>query len=164
MLKPLDLDGILSRVGRHSQALAAQKEVTVLVEPLAHLEVSGDEGELDRVFSNLMDNALKFTPAKGRVTLSLRTEVGEGVEAGLRFAAARVQDTGLGIPAEDLPYVFDPYHQAPAGRTQGGFGLGLAIVARIVAEHGGRIRAQSQLGVGTEFSVLLPLEAAPPPG
>lgn len=167
VLKPVELDGLLSRVGHASQALAAQKEVTVLVEPLAHLEVAGDEGQLDRVFSNLMDNALKFTPPNGRITLSLGTEVGEGVESGLRFAAARVQDTGLGIPPEDLPYVFDAYHQAPEGREKGGFGLGLAIVARIVAEHGGRIRTQSQLGVGTEFRVLLPLmtgQAAASPG
>lgn len=156
-LKPVDLGGLLSRVGRQSQTLAAEKEVTVLVKPLAPLEVEGDEGQLERVFSNLMDNALKFTPAKGRVTLSLRTEAGEGVEEGLRFAATRVHDTGLGIPPEDLPFVFDPYHQANSGRARGGLGLGLAIVARIVADHGGRIRMQSQLGVGTEFSVLLPL-------
>ncbi len=164
VLEPVDLGGLLSRVGRQSQSLAAQKAVTVLVKPLAHLEVSGDEGQLERAFSNLMDNALKFTPPKGLVTVSLRTELGEGVESGLRFAAARVQDTGLGIPPEDLPFVFDPYHQASSGREQGGFGLCLAIVARIVAEHGGRIRTHSQVGVGTEFRVLLPLRATPPPG
>jgi signal transduction histidine kinase len=154
----VELGALLERVTRLSERLGASKGVAVRFHPpQGPLSIEGDDPQLDRVFTNLLDNALKFTPANGSVTVSLGVEPGEGVEAGLRFGAVRVVDTGPGIPPEDLPFVFDAYHQATAGKKQGGFGLGLAIVARIVSQHRGRIRTHSQLGVGTEFRVLLPL-------
>src|SRR5262249_47828084 len=119
--------------------------------------VLGDPEQLDRVLSNLLDNALKYTPKGGTVYVSTATESGSGVERGLEFVALSVTDTGPGIPAEDLPYVFDPYCQRESKQHSGSVGLGLAIVQRLVAGHSGRVRVYSQLGVGTTFRVLLPL-------
>ncbi|MFZ5896715.1 MAG: hybrid sensor histidine kinase/response regulator [Myxococcota bacterium] len=124
---------------------------------LAALDVNVDPEKLDRILSNLLDNALKFTPAGGHINVHVDREHGHGVEAGLEFAAITVTDTGPGIPAEDLPYVFDPYRQRSDAKAKGGVGLGLSIVQRLVAGHGGRLRVFSCVGVGTEFRVLLPL-------
>jgi two-component system sensor histidine kinase/response regulator len=119
--------------------------------------LTGDRSKLDRVLHNLLGNAIKFTPRGGAVKLEAALEFGSGVEAGLRFLRLGIIDTGRGIPAEQLPFIFDPFRQAEPGDAQRGFGLGLAIVQRLVAAHQGQIRAQSQPGFGTNFTVLLPL-------
>lgn len=116
----------------------------------------GDRSKLDRVLHNLLGNAIKFTPKGGAVKLEAALEFGAGVEAGLRFFRISVIDTGRGIPAEQLPFIFDPFRQSESGDIHRGFGLGLAIVQRLVAAHHGQIRAQSQLGFGSHFTVLLP--------
>lgn len=117
----------------------------------------GDRGKLDRVLHNLLGNAIKFTPRGGAVRLEAAIEFGSGVEAGLRFLRISIIDTGRGIPPEHLPFIFDPFRQAESGDAQRGFGLGLAIVQRLVAAHQGQIHAQSQPGFGSSFTVLLPL-------
>lgn len=116
----------------------------------------GDRGKLDRVLHNLLANACKFTPRGGAVRLEAGLEYGSGVEAGLTFLRIRILDTGRGIPAEELPFIFDPFRQVERRDARHGFGLGLAIVQRLVAAHRGEIRAQSQVGFGTSFTVLLP--------
>ncbi len=78
------------------------------------------------------------------------------MEAGLRFLRLSVMDTGRGIPAGDLPYIFDPFRQSERSDASQGVGLGLAIVQRLVAAHNGQIRAQSQVGFGSSFCILLP--------
>jgi len=118
--------------------------------------ITGDRSKLDRVLHNLLSNAIKFTPRGGAVKLEAAMEFGAGVEAGLRFLRIAVIDTGRGIPAEQLPFIFDPFRQSEPGDAHRGFGLGLAIVQRLVAAHHGQIRAQSQLGFGSNFTVLLP--------
>jgi len=118
--------------------------------------ILGDRGKLDRVLHNLLGNALKFTPKGGAVKLEAGLEFGGGVEAGLRFLRICIIDTGRGIPAEQLPFIFDPFRQSEPGDAHRGFGLGLAIVQRLVAAHHGQIRAQSQVGFGSSFTVLLP--------
>jgi len=118
--------------------------------------ITGDRGKLDRVMHNLLSNALKFTPRSGAVKLEAAVEFGSGVEAGLRFLRIGIIDTGRGIPAEQLPFIFDPFRQSEPGDAHRGFGLGLAIVQRLVAAHHGQIRAQSQVGFGSNFTVLLP--------
>jgi two-component system sensor histidine kinase/response regulator len=119
--------------------------------------IRGDRGKLDRVLHNLLSNAIKFTPRGGAVKLEASMEFGAGVEAGLRFLRIGIIDTGRGIPADQLPFIFDPFRQTEPGDAHRGFGLGLAIVQRLIAAHQGQIRAQSQPGFGTSFSVLLPL-------
>jgi len=124
--------------------------------PEALPPISGDRSKLDRVLHNLLSNALKFTPRGGAVKLEAAVEFGAGVEAGLRFLRIGIIDTGRGIPAEQLPFIFDPFRQSEPGDAHRGFGLGLAIVQRLVAAHHGQIRAQSQVGFGSNFTVLLP--------
>jgi len=119
-------------------------------------ELQGDLGKLDRVLHNLLDNALKFTPRGGAIRLEASLDYGAGVEAGLRFLRISIVDTGRGIPAEELPFIFDPFRQVERRDRGQGFGLGLAIVQRLVAAHRGQIRAQSQMGFGTSFTVRLP--------
>jgi signal transduction histidine kinase len=114
----------------------------------------GDEDRLLRVVVNLVGNAVKFTPHGGAVTLGL-ADLGGEIEI-------VVEDTGIGIPATDLPRIFDPYKQAHRGR--GGSGLGLAIVKGLVEAHGGRIEVDSEEGRGSRFLVRLPRDGAPPVG
>lgn len=118
--------------------------------------IVGDESQLNRVLANLVDNAVKFTPKGGAIRLEAGIEFGAGVEAGLRFLKISVIDTGRGIPAEKLPYIFDPFRQVHKSDAPMGFGLGLAITQRLVSAHRGQIRVRSQVGVGTAFQVLLP--------
>jgi signal transduction histidine kinase len=111
----------------------------------------GDEERLVQVFVNLVANAVRFTPKGGRITVRL-ADAGPEVEA-------QVEDTGIGIPAEALPRVFDSYRQAH--RQRGGTGLGLAVARGLVEAHGGRITVESREGKGSRFSVLLPRLEAP---
>jgi signal transduction histidine kinase len=114
--------------------------------------VNGDRDRLKQVFINLVANALQYTPQGGEVFLSLQ-KIGE---------QARVicRDTGPGIPAEDLPHIFERFYRAEKSRTRRettGFGLGLSIANWIVERHGGRIEVNSQEGKGTTFAIWLPL-------
>ncbi len=118
--------------------------------------ISADRPQLERVLSNLLSNAVKFTPRGGTITLEARAIAGTGVEQGLTLLRISVTDTGEGIPAEAIPYLFDPYRQADSSRRRAGVGLGLAIVKRIVAAHGGNVSVRSQVGVGSTFTIILP--------
>lgn len=114
--------------------------------------IIGDGDRLGQAFSNLVDNALKFTPSNGRVLLSAQ-EAGAGIEVS-------VADTGSGVPNEALPRLFDRFYQADPSRAGGGHrgaGLGLAIAKEIVEAHGGKIGVRSQVGIGTTFTIHLPL-------
>jgi two-component system, sensor histidine kinase and response regulator len=153
----VDLNALVERVVRLHQHVACQRGIELGCSSTATHYLDGAPEALERVFSNLIANALKFTQAAGRVALRLYGQAGEGVESGLCFACVAVADSGPGIPPEELPFVFDPYHQGRLSEGAGGVGLGLAIVARIVAAHGGRVRVFSQLGVGTEFRVMFPI-------
>jgi signal transduction histidine kinase len=107
---------------------------------------NGDEERLHQLVVNLGANAIRFTPRGGRVVVRL-------IDADAELEL-QVEDTGVGIPADALPYIFDAYRQAH--RERGGTGLGLAIVRGIVDAHGGRVTAESQEGKGSRFTVLLP--------
>ncbi len=147
----------LTQMGELWAARAAREGLSFQADVPPQLPlVSGDRHQLDRVFQNLLDNAFKFTPRGGAVKLEAGLEFGAGVEAGLRFLRVSVIDTGRGIPAEQLPFVFDPFRQADRADARQGFGLGLAIVQRLVAAHHGQIRAQSQPGFGSSFTVRVP--------
>ncbi|OYT72021.1 MAG: hypothetical protein CFK52_06570 [Chloracidobacterium sp. CP2_5A] len=120
----------------------------------------GDAPKLERAFNNLLLNALKFTPPGGSITLNVSIINGSGVNIGRDFVEISILDTGVGIPPEDLPYIFDAYRQSRNNRTGVGFGLGLAIVKSVIAAHGGDVRVESQIGIGTQFSIQLPIAAA----
>jgi signal transduction histidine kinase len=132
-------------------ALAAVRRITLAASTEGPLpRVLADRDRIAQVFSNLIGNALKFTPAGGRVTV-LAWPANDSV----RFA---VQDTGTGIAAEDRPRVFDRFWQA-AEKARSGTGLGLSIAKAIVEGHGGRIGVDSAPGLGSRFSFCVPLAA-----
>lgn len=138
-------------------AIAKQIALDTFVEGPAQ-QVIGDPSRLHQVLWNLLSNAIKFTPAGGRIAVRLAHEDGH--------ALATVEDSGSGIDAAFLPYVFDRFRQADASTTRvhGGLGIGLSIVRQLVELHGGTVAASSRgAGQGATFSVRLPLaaEAAP---
>lgn len=121
----------------------------------AALEIEADPDRLAQVIGNLVANALRHTPAGGAVTLS--------AQAGPERVRLVVKDTGAGIAAEDLPFIFDRFWRGDPARTRqegAGSGLGLAIARRLVELHGGTIRAESQVGAGTTFIIELPRAGA----
>lgn len=118
---------------------------------LAEVRVDGDAVRLRQIVTNQLTNALKFVPAGGTVTVTLRQEDG--------WAELRVADTGPGIPAEDLPRVFDRFFRSRAARADGS-GIGLAVAAELTAAHGGAITVDSEVGHGTTFTTRLPMRAA----
>ena len=133
--------------------MALQKQIHVGVQTgLSEAEMDGDPARLQQVFSNLFSNAIKFTPSGGSVRVTL-TSTGE-------CQTITVTDTGEGISAEFLPFVFDRYRQADRTARRGGLGLGLTIARHIVELHGGTIKAESRgRGEGATFIVQLPLRA-----
>jgi len=107
-----------------------------------------DSNKLRRVFSNLLDNAIKFSKDKGIITVSTHATPDEVI--------VEVKDEGIGIDQNELPYVFDSFHRGRGAEQKEGFGLGLASVKAIVEGHGGRITVESELGRGSMFSIFLP--------
>lgn len=143
--------GLLEGVARayRPQALARQIDLAVQAAPdLPLVEVDADR--MAQVFGNLISNALRYTPATGRITLSAQAHEGE-----VRLA---VQDSGPGIGPEDLAHIFERFYRSDKSRQreEGGSGLGLAIARSIVEGHGGRLWAESTLGEGTTFHISLP--------
>lgn len=137
---------------------ASQKNIKIdfqVKDPLP--VIFADASKLERVFSNLLSNAIKFTPNNGQILVKVWVEKGIGVEAGLTLMHISITDTGEGIALEELPYIFEPYRQARSSNKRSGVGLGLAIVKRIIAAHSGNILVNSQPGVGTCFTVTLPM-------
>jgi heavy metal sensor kinase len=134
------------------RALAETKQISFLEElPQSPLWIEGDANSLRRLFLILLDNAVKFTPPQGRITVSLRS--GDGC------ALAEVRDTGIGIAADDLPHIFERFFRADRARSRetGGAGLGLSIGQWIAEAHGGSISALSRPGEGSVFQVRIPL-------
>lgn len=111
--------------------------------------IQADLHQLNRVFANLLDNAVKFSRKKGTITLSARKGRGEVV--------VTVQDEGTGISKEELPHIFEAFHRGKVGNSVKGFGLGLASVKAIVEAHGGRVQVESEPGKGSRFMVMLPV-------
>jgi PAS domain S-box-containing protein len=152
----LDLRDVVSQALESQALLITSKEQQVQVcLPGSPVVVTGDPVRLQQVLGNLLNNASKYTPARGSVRVALGTE---GAEAHLS-----IQDTGAGIPPDRLEDVFDLFVQAnpTLARTEGGLGVGLTLVRRVIELHQGRVKGHSEgLGKGSEFSVHLPLAAA----
>ncbi len=150
-MKPVELDTLLLEVFQEMRVLAGGK-VRLRMGDIDQAMVKGDRDRLKQVFLNLVGNAIQYTPHGGEVLFSM-ARVGEQVRV-------IVRDTGPGIPAADLPFIFERFYRAEKSRTRGktsGFGLGLSIAQWIVENHGGSVEVESKEGVGTTFAVWLPL-------
>jgi signal transduction histidine kinase len=115
--------------------------------------VEGDRASIKQVVVNLLDNAIKYTPRGGAISLNVQARGGKAV--------LEVGDTGMGIPSDALPHVFERFFRVDKARSReaGGAGLGLAIVKSICAAHGGKVEVESAEGKGSRFRVELPLAA-----
>ncbi len=131
--------------------LAEDKHIEVAIAATAPVRVTGDAARLKQVVVNLLDNAIKYTPEGGKISVAIS-------EAAQR-ACLTVSDTGIGIPADALPHVFERFYRADKARSreQGGAGLGLSIVRSIVLAHGGSVEIQNNPQAGTSLRVYLPL-------
>jgi heavy metal sensor kinase len=151
-LTPVDLHAVVASVVDTLQPLAATKELQVKLRCAeeASIFVAGDEGRLRQVFINLLDNAFKYTPEGGSVSIYIARQDGSGT--------VTVTDTGIGIAQEHLPRVFERFYRLDKARTRaaGGTGLGLSIARSIVTAHGGTIEIASSLGKGSTCTVTLP--------
>jgi signal transduction histidine kinase len=138
-----------SAVSMHSeQASRGDVELRLLAEP-EQITINADERRLRQIVFNLVSNAVKFTPADGRVDVSARLEDGQ--------VEIAVADTGPGIAADDLETIFEEFEQAGDGRQADGTGLGLPLSRKLVELHGGRLWAQSEVGHGSTFRFTLPI-------
>jgi heavy metal sensor kinase len=151
--QPVDVDTVFLDVYR--QVRSIDHKIEISLEEVDQVCVMGDSDRLKQLVLNLVDNAIKYTPAGGKVMLSLSKTNGQ--------AELTVEDTGIGIPVEDLPYIFDRFYRVDKARTrsQGGSGLGLSIAKWVVEAHGGSIEVESVVGKGSTFRVFLPILAVP---
>jgi len=148
----VDLRDRVTLAGSHFRAAADGAGIDLVVEvPVHAVNVSGDLESLDVVINNLVDNALKYTPKGGRVSISLEADENE--------TALVVKDTGVGIAAEHRDRIFERFYRIDKARSRelGGTGLGLSIVKHVVKVHGGEVLLESEPGSGSSFRVILPL-------
>lgn len=133
--------------------IAAPIQLTTQIQTVEALYVAGDENQIVRLISNLVMNALQYTPAGGKVTVTLASEE--------QYAVIRVQDTGIGIALEDQAHIFDRFYRVNRDRSRqtGGTGLGLAIAKAIAIAYKGSLDIESELGRGSTFTIRLPLKS-----
>ncbi|MCS6860608.1 MAG: ATP-binding protein [Abditibacteriales bacterium] len=174
------LHDIVMTVYEQMEAIARRKGVSLELEEIDEATVEGDPLWLQQIVTNLLNNAIKYTPEGGKVSVTLKGEVkGEGrrrqagenddfpllplTSSHFPFVVLSVSDTGVGIPPEHLPHIFDRFYRVDAGRSRdaGGSGLGLNIVKWAVEAHGGTIAVESEVGKGTTFTVRLPQVPGP---
>jgi len=153
---PVDLSLLLQEVGQHHLILYAERKLLLEMDIQDELEVMGDEGQLERVIFNLLNNAYKYAPENSTVLLAAHAEDDHAV--------ILVRDHGPGIPEEHQPMLFDRFYRADSARARehGGAGLGLAICKRIIEAHDGDIELQSRAGEGATFIIRLPLSSENP--
>jgi heavy metal sensor kinase len=146
-----DLAELAADTADQMSLLALDKAVTLTSTSDGGVTVEGDRARLKQVVVNLLDNAIKYTPAQGRVELAVQAEGNE--------ALLEVKDSGIGIPPEALAHVFQRFYRVDGARSreQGGAGLGLSIVQSICSAHGAAVEVMSEPGAGTTFRVRLPL-------
>lgn len=136
-----------------SEVLAEKKHIKVTLQKAEEVTVKGDKVRIRQLLLNLIDNAIKYTPENGNVSLELDKVNG--------MASVAVRDTGIGIPAEEIPKIFDRFYRVDKARSRamGGSGLGLSIAKWIAEAHGGKIEVQSQPQKGSTFTVYLPVDS-----
>jgi signal transduction histidine kinase len=144
----VDLVDIVADACELFQTVAEDKKIELITELPEHCSLQGDLQRLQRVVANILDNALKYTPAGGRVTISLSDD-------GPRVRLL-ITDTGVGISPEELPRIFQRFYRCDWSRSEYGNGLGLSLAMAFVRAHGGDITARSSPGEGSTFTVVFP--------
>ncbi len=147
--RPTDLVDLVQRVVAEQQRLSQDHLIRVEA-AVPQLEGCWDAFRIERVVDNLLSNAIKYSPAGGDVTVTIARE-----RDGCAMVAVR--DAGIGIPAQDLPHIFEPFRRAGNVGRISGTGIGLAGARQIVTEHGGTLDVQSEVGAGTVAAMRLPL-------
>lgn len=147
-LEPVNLAELVRETVELYADIAEEKPLTIATAVPDDLSVVADRSRLRQVMANLVDNAVKYTPRGGRIRIEGHREAD-----GITF---RVQDTGIGIPATELPRVWERLYRGDQSRSERGLGLGLSLVRAIVQAHGGRVEVSSEPGVGSTFTVSLP--------
>lgn len=147
----LDLKPLVEEICKHADVLAGEKNIKIVIAFLEAVQIKGDEVRLRQMVWNILQNGIKYTQCGGELKISLQNE-GE-------FALLTIQDTGIGIPEEDLGFIFNRFYRVDKARSkdEGGSGLGLSICRQIAKAHKGTIDVESKLGVGTRFKIRLPL-------
>jgi PAS domain S-box-containing protein len=150
--EPVDLAELLRTVvDTYRQSVEMARHQVILAAPSEPIHVQGDRIRLTQIFSNILHNAMKYTPPGGRIEVALRTESGHAI--------ASIRDNGMGIPADMLDHIFEPFAQLDRSyeHPDGGLGIGLTLARRLIELHRGRIEARSAgRGKGTEFMIHLP--------
>ena len=132
------------------QVLAAQKNITLQLNSAHTVDIFADRNQLKRLLLNILDNAIKYTQPGGKISIDLRQQKDS--------ADIDITDTGIGIPEDELPHIFDRFYRVDKSRSSVGFGLGLSIAQSIAMAHGGKIYAKPNLPQGTIFTISLPIK------
>ena len=148
--KRMDLRDLVEEVCRHAEILAEEKDISIVIAFLEQVKINGDEVRLRQMVWNILHNGIKYTQPGGELKVSLLEESG--------FALLSIQDTGIGIPEKDLPFIFDRFYRVDKARSkdEGGSGLGLSICRHIAEAHKGKIEVESKSGLGTRFKIHIP--------
>ncbi len=151
-MEPTNLKALIEELYEDCEVLASKKHISIEVGKKEDIFIQGDKVRLRQLFLNLIDNAIKYTPEKGTVSLMLERQNG--------FAIVQVADTGIGIPKEEQSKIFDRFYRVDKARSRemGGSGLGLSIAKWIAELHHGRIEVESEPKQGSTFSVFLPID------
>jgi two-component system sensor histidine kinase ResE len=157
--RPVQLNALLKRVHRKFSVLCKEHELQLFMECTEQdiILPHADEDRLEQVLTNLLDNAIRHSSPAEQITMRMVLQNSQEGQSIL----LEIEDQGQGIPAGDLPFIFERFYKADKARTRGiatGTGLGLAIVKNIVEAHQGTVQVRSHVGKGTTFSIVFPLE------
>jgi len=150
----MELSGLIANVCELFETTVEDKELSLGCDMTEKLYIDGDPRLIQRLFANLMDNAVKYTPSGGEITVAAEKD-GKG------YVTVRVQDSGIGISPEELPRIFERFYRGDTSRSEAGAGLGLSLAKAIARAHGGDITVTSQPGQGSIFTVTFPLIVSP---
>jgi len=148
-MEPLDITLLIKDIAEDLEILAQQKDIDFSLSTTREIILRGDKDKLKYLFLNILDNAIKYTPPHGKITIDVTKEKDD--------AKITVSDTGIGISENDLPHIFDRFYRVDKSRTDSGSGLGLSIAKSIVEAHRGKIEVSSKLEQGSTFTIFLPL-------
>jgi len=152
-LAPIQLADLIRDVAGLYEVIAEEKKVTLLATPPKNLELQADRARLEQALANLIDNAIKYTPAGGRVEVTASQQDQEAIIS--------VKDNGIGIPAAEIPRIWERLYRGDKSRSQKGLGLGLCLVKAVIQAHHGKVEVESAPDQGSEFSVHLPVRQGP---